>query len=180
MTDAGYGQGRTAGALVVLAVVLLLVGWDLVEDYRSGTALLHLSTELGVFLVAIVGTGLLLRRFLTLQAEARLLARDLDAARREARRWREETREYLDGLGVSIDNQFQRWKLTPAEAEVGLLILKGLSHKEIAQVRETSERTVRQQARALYLKAGLAGRSELSAFFLEDLLLPRSAGDSAS
>jgi DNA-binding CsgD family transcriptional regulator len=175
MTDAGYGRGGTAGALVVLAIVLLLIGWDLVEDYRSGTALLHLSTELGVFLVAIVGTGLLLRRFLTLQAEARLLARDLDAARGEARRWREETREYLDGLGVSIDNQFQRWKLTPAESEVGLLLLKGLSHKEIAQVRETSERTVRQQARALYLKAGLAGRSELSAFFLEDLLLPRSA-----
>jgi hypothetical protein len=31
---------------------------------------------------------------------------------------------------------------------------------------------VRQQAIAVYRKSGLAGRAELSAFFLEDLLLP--------
>jgi hypothetical protein len=32
--------------------------------------------------------------------------------------------------------------------------------------------TVRQHAVAVYRKSGLAGRAELSAFFLEDLLLP--------
>ena len=51
-------------------------------------------------------------------------------------------------------------------------MLKGLSFKEIAPVRGTSERTVRQQALAVYAKAGLAGRAELAAFFLEDLLVP--------
>jgi DNA-binding NarL/FixJ family response regulator len=35
-----------------------------------------------------------------------------------------------------------------------------------------SERTVRQHAIAVYSKAKVAGRAELSAFFLEDLLLP--------
>ena len=39
-------------------------------------------------------------------------------------------------------------------------------------MRETSERTVRQQSLAVYRKAGLTGRAELSAFFLEDLLAP--------
>ncbi len=39
-------------------------------------------------------------------------------------------------------------------------------------MRESSERTVRQQARAIYGKANLSGRAALSAFFLEDLLLP--------
>jgi len=34
------------------------------------------------------------------------------------------------------------------------------------------ERTVRQHAVAVYRKSGLSGRAELSAFFLEDLLLP--------
>lgn len=42
----------------------------------------------------------------------------------------------------------------------------------MARARGTSERTARQQALAVYRKAGLAGRAELSAFFLEDLLLP--------
>jgi hypothetical protein len=34
---------------------------------------------------------------------------------------------------------------------------------------------VREQARVLYRKAGLAGKAELSAFFLEDLLLPQNS-----
>jgi DNA-binding NarL/FixJ family response regulator len=63
-------------------------------------------------------------------------------------------------------------RTSPAEREVGLLLLKGLSHKEIAGVLDKSERTVRQQSLGIYKKAGLAGRAELSAFFLEDLLLP--------
>ena len=70
----------------------------------------------------------------------------------------------------AIDRQFDRWELTPAEREVGLLLLKGLSLREIAEVRGTSERTTREQARNVYRKGGLAGRAELSAFFLEDLL----------
>ena len=41
-------------------------------------------------------------------------------------------------------------------------------------MRQTSERTIREQARALYRKSGLSGRAELSAYFLEDLLLPWS------
>ena len=44
--------------------------------------------------------------------------------------------------------------------------------KEIAAIQEKSERTVRQHAVSVYRKSGLAGRAELSAFFLEDLLLP--------
>jgi DNA-binding CsgD family transcriptional regulator len=81
-------------------------------------------------------------------------------------------RELLRGLGDAIDAQFDRWSLTPAEREIALLLLKGLSHKEIAAVRSASERTVRQQAQAIYAKANLSGRAALSAFFLEDLLLP--------
>lgn len=59
---------------------------------------------------------------------------------------------------------------------MALLLLKGLSLKEIAAVRATSERTIRAQAAALYTKAGVTGRAALSAFFLEDLLSPIAAG----
>ena len=53
-----------------------------------------------------------------------------------------------------------------------MLMLKGLGLKEIADMRGTGERTVREQARSVYRKAGVANRSALSAFFLEDLLTP--------
>ena len=105
--------------------------------------------------------------------KARLaLVRDLDVARIQGRQWRDETRALLKGLGEAIDRQFLTWKLTEAERDVGLLILKGLSLREIAAVRLTSERTIRAQARSIYAKAGLSGRAALSAFFLEDLLAP--------
>jgi DNA-binding NarL/FixJ family response regulator len=48
-----------------------------------------------------------------------------------------------------------------------------LAGSEIAEVRGVGETTVRQQARALYRKAGLGGRADLAAFFLEDLLAAR-------
>jgi DNA-binding CsgD family transcriptional regulator len=78
----------------------------------------------------------------------------------------------LEGLGAEIDRQFQAWGLTAAEREVGLLLVKGYSHKEIAALTGRGERTARQHAGTVYRKAGLAGRAELAAFFLEDLLLP--------
>ena len=78
----------------------------------------------------------------------------------------------LSGLGEAINAQFTRWNLTDAEREVALLLLKGLSTKEIAAVRAGSERTAREHASAIYTKAGVTGRAGLSAFFLEDLLAP--------
>ena len=44
---------------------------------------------------------------------------DIEAARREAQRYREEAAEALKGLGEAIEKQFIRWELTPAEREVG-------------------------------------------------------------
>ena len=87
------------------------------------------------------------RSFLVYKNQLALI-RDLDVARIQGRQWRDETRAILKGLGEAIDRQFLTWKLTEAERDVGLLILKGLSLKEIAAVRVTSERTIRAQARS--------------------------------
>jgi DNA-binding NarL/FixJ family response regulator len=85
----------------------------------------------------------------------------------------------LEGLGQAIDRPFDRWGLMPAEREVALLQLKGLRHRAIAELRETSERMVRQQALAVYRKSGLGGRSDLAAFFVEYLLLRAASSTSA-
>jgi len=126
-----------------------------------------------VSLVVLFALGVLLtyQSFLVYKNKLALI-RDLDLARIQGGQWRDETRALLKGLGEAIDRQFLTWKLTEAERAVGLLILKGLSLKEIAALRVTSERTIRAQARSIYAKAGLSGRAALSAFFLEDLLAP--------
>lgn len=103
-----------------------------------------------------------------------LAALRIDSAAQRAERdaWRRRAETLLRGLGEAIDAQMRSWNLTPAEREVALLVLKGFGHKEIAALQGRSERTVRQHAVAVYRKSGLAGRAELAAFFLEDLLLP--------
>jgi len=154
-------------AITLFAAIAILIVWDLFIDYGEGASRWHVGIELFVVFVSAGGIGLL---WLQLKQTRTDLAHALVAAEQ----WRRESRELIEGLGVAIENQFARWQLTKAEAEVGLLLLKGLSHKEIAEVRQTSERTIREQARAVYRKSGLSGRSSLSAFFLEDLLLPHS------
>lgn len=157
-------------------LIFLLIGIDVAGDYADGAHGSHLLLEIGVMLGAAGGIATLLQRYLGARRSLRRLADDLARARADAAHWRDENRELLRGLGRAIENQFARWNLSPAEAEIGLLLLKGLSHKELAALRNTSERTVREQARAVYRKAGLGGRSELAAFFLEDILLPGATG----
>ena len=157
---------------VIFAVIATLIAFDITSDYRSGTERSHLVTEGLVMGLALAGLAVLWRQFRFLQRRAEQLTVDLEAAKREAQRFREEAHDALRGLGEAIDAQFSRWNLSRAESEVGLLLLKGLSHKEISAIRSTSETTIRQQALAVYRKSGLRSRAELSAFFLEDLLLP--------
>lgn len=168
----GVGSRIVALAIGLFAIIAGLIGFDIMADYRTGTEPPHLLTEAVVMALALAGLFVLWHQFRQVQRRAEQLSVDLEAARREAQRFREEAREALRGLGEAIDHQFSRWSLSPAERDIGLLLLKGLSHKEIAQLRSTSETTIRQQALALYRKSGLRSRAELSAFFLEDLLLP--------
>lgn len=168
LTDVGSGRIRLAtGFFVAIAVLMAL---DMGSDAGTGADRWHLIGESAVMVVSLAGIALLWRGWRTAEVRAAQLDVDLDAARREAARFRAEARDVLAGLGAAIDKQFTRWQLTAAEREIGLLLLKGLSHREVAELRQTTEATVRQQALALYRKAGLRNRSDLSAFFLEDLL----------
>jgi DNA-binding CsgD family transcriptional regulator len=164
-----WGIAATGAAFVVIAALLCI---DYLARAPSRDVRLHAAIELTLMAVAVTAGVVAWWRFVVVRSRERALIGDLDRARAEAERWKRDAAEYLRGLGAAIDAQFARWELSTAEREVALLLLKGLAHKEIAGVRGTSEKTVRQQALALYRKAGLSGRAELSAFFLEDLLLP--------
>lgn len=161
---------------VLLALVLVLVA-DLIAD-AVGTSAVHVAIEVAATGLALAAAVRVWMRWTAsrraLERRVRELGGQLRIATADAERWRAEAREALEGLGAAIDRQCDRWSLTEAEREVAMLLLKGLSMKEIADARGTVERTARQQALSVYKKAGLGGRAELSAFFLEDLLLPSS------
>jgi DNA-binding NarL/FixJ family response regulator len=168
-----------AAAGAALAVVAGLTAIDVTIDLGGGTSVGHVLIEGVVVVIGAAAAALVWRRVLALGARARAaerttaaLTRDVADARADADRWRREAAEVTRGVAEAIERQFAAWQLTPVEAEVARLLLKGLSHKEIAAVRDSTEATARQHAAAVYRKAGLAGRAELAAFFLEDLLAP--------
>lgn len=168
-------RGFTQRATIVSVIIFLLITLDIVGDYRDGVPWTHLLTELLILSLSIAGIVYFGRLYYQMtQLKINVLQQNLAIAYQQAQQWRAANHELISGLALQIQKQFDLWQLTPAEAEVGLLMLKGLSHAEIARVRSSSERTIRDQARAIYRKSGVAGRSELSAFFLEDLLLPKN------
>jgi DNA-binding NarL/FixJ family response regulator len=159
--------------LVGSGVFAVLVAMDLVNDYQSGSTGRHLILE-GVLLAFSGGVfGMGVWQLTRARQEVTVLKNDLDRVRHEKEQWKIETHQLLAGLSQKIEHQFIHWKLTPAENEVGFLLLKGISLKEIADIRQTQLKTVQQQSQAIYQKTGLASRSELAAFFLEDLLPPQ-------
>lgn len=164
-----FGQS----AIVLSLFVFVLITIDISGDYQDGVHWTHLLIEVLILMLSLSGVVYFGWRYYEFaQAKINFLTQDLALANQQAQRWREVNRDLIEGLAVQIQKQFDTWQLTTAEAEVGLLMLKGLSHGEIAHLRNTSERTIRDQARAVYRKSGVTGRTELSAFFLEDLLLP--------
>ncbi len=173
MTDLIDRRTGYWAAFAIAAGVAFFLTIEKIEDPQLSAVGLALElVDIIPIVLLSVGFVLLFRIATRQRDDQRTLVRDLEVARLQGQRWRAEARTFLNGLGDAIDTQFQRWNLTEAEREVALLLLKGLSIKEIASVRSTTERTIRAQARSLYSKAGVTGRAALSAFFLEDLLAP--------
>lgn len=82
------------------------------------------------------------------------------------------SKEIANQYRAVMQKQFEAWSLSASEQDVVIGMLKGLTFREIAGLRETREKTVRQQASAVYRKAGVSSRSELTAWFFEDMLDP--------
>ena len=159
--------------LVGSGLFAVLVAMDLVNDYQSGSTGRHLILE-GILFTISGGVFVMgVRQLIRTRQEVTVLKGDLDRVRHEKEQWKIETHQLLAGLSQKIEDQFNLWRLTPAEKEVGFLLLKGISLKEIADIRQTQLKTVQQQSQSIYQRTGLASRSELAAFFLEDLLPPQ-------
>lgn len=68
-----------------------------------------------------------------------------------------------------LDERFQEWKLSEAERDVALFLIKGASTAEIANMRNTSEGTIKAQNASIYKKAGVTGKTQLLSLFFEDM-----------
>lgn len=162
--------GRYAPVLLI-STISILAFIDVFREYSSGETTPHLIFEVIIATLGTIWSFYLLLNWRSTSAELVQGKTALAERDEESKKWREEYSNLMRGVAIAIDEEFSRWGLTPAEKEVGLMLLKGLSFKDISDLRKTSEKTIRQQATNIYQKSGLPGRAELAAYFLDDFLV---------
>ena len=147
-------------AILIVANVLCTAffAMDVITDFESfgSQEAFHLTIEALAAVVLVVGTSFMLlelRRILQRNASMEIGIR---AARGE--------------MKALIDRFFTEWRLSDAERDVALLLLKGLDNDTIASIRGTATGTVRAQCASIYAKAKVDGRSQLMSVFVEELL----------
>ena len=156
--------------VLIFAVVVIASGADLVADLSHGADTEHIIKEVVVVSLCSLAIAWLLWGLHQQRLEIRSLRQALETANNPQTPPKQYVLEARQKLGTVVARQFSEWMLTGSEIEVGWLLLKGLSLKEIATVRSTQEKTVRQQASSIYKKAGVSGRHSFSAWFIEDIL----------
>ena len=156
--------------ILIFLLLLLASGIDMMMDYSAGTDFNHIAQESVVFALSFIALGWLVFDIRRQTVEIGTLRDELVAARQPEHKPEKYVLDAKTNLSQVISHQFDDWQLTTSEKDVGWLLLKGLSLKEIAAIRKTLEKTVRQQASSVYKKAGLCGRHAFSAWFIEDAL----------
>ncbi|MBJ6611805.1 MAG: helix-turn-helix transcriptional regulator [Candidatus Thiothrix moscowensis] len=155
--------------LLLIVAVLHTYGFSL-DLHKADRSYLHLGVDAIVVIISFAGVGYLLWENHRKQQEITQLNTQLHHSHARISDLHKKLQQASRGYVEVIHEQLEAWELSPTEKEVALLLLKGLSFDEIAGIRNTKEKTVRQQAIAIYRKSGLNGRHEFAAWFFEDFL----------
>lgn len=159
-------------SLSTYTIIFLISFVDIVHDWEGmGGLNTHILFEIIVGLIAFGAFILMIYWNMDQNKKYRQLKSSFSTTVTQLNESQLQAQKLMGEFSKIIQTQFDNWKLTNSEKEVGLLLLKGFSLDEIAAVRETKAKTVRQQASNLYKKAGVSGRHDLVAYFFEDLLI---------
>tara|TARA_R110002124_G_scaffold35633_4_gene115722 strand:+ start:1163 stop:1708 length:546 start_codon:yes stop_codon:yes gene_type:complete len=165
MMSVFYLRRRTIWLLALLFVVQLLCAIFFVTEFVTEVfglrrwalpfawrEVLQVFASLGLVIGSVTG-GLLLRHVLR---QMRRVQHQLQAASGE--------------FQMMLDDCLTRWALSPAERDVAIFAIKGMSNAEIAALRDKSEATIKAQLNAVFRKAGVNGRAQLISYFIEVLM----------
>tara|TARA_B100000925_G_scaffold291935_1_gene282640 strand:- start:6275 stop:6772 length:498 start_codon:yes stop_codon:yes gene_type:complete len=163
---------------MILVVVLLLLVFDILAGFTreelvqdSIFELLISSThEIFTIILVVLGISLLWRWYQDAIFEVDVLNESIQTLDNKLQFTEQEVAFYKTSLNSLLNSHYKKWSLSKSEEDVCYYLVKGLAIKEIAKLRNTSERTVRNQATIIYDKANVAGRHELAAVFLNSFM----------
>lgn len=155
---------------IILLIIMCLNFFDVLTDISLGVPVWHVFSESLIVLVSAIGALFLIKDIYARTSDITRLKQELLISDDKFKNITDEMKSARHEYSAVIHSQFKQWLLTPSEQDVAMLLLKGLSFKEISGVRNTKEKTVRQQASVIYSKANVEGRHEFAAWFLEDFM----------
>lgn len=144
---------------------------DITHDRADDLSAQHFYMEVVTLLFSLLGASFFIYSTLQVTKRNMELAAEVKKATTENAEFKKKVAHFAQGLSSVIDDEFGKWGLTPSEKQIGFLILKGFSTKKIAEILGVTDKTTRHHCSSIYKKSDLSGRSELSAYFLEDLLV---------
>lgn len=162
--------------VLLMFYLVAILGFFLFEFFEDFYASDHFFPhpndyiELSILLMTVIGLVYFLSYFRQQSLAKTELTRSLENVHLQLQHASERLKAGKASFLELVEWQFDEWGLTKSEKQIGMLILKGLSFEDISNIRETSSKTVRKQASAIYAKSKLEGRNEFSAWFFEDLL----------
>ncbi len=147
-------------SFLVLTISEILLICDILSEFYGFEILFFSEYHLELESLAVFALGI----FLVIVGSLYLRLRS------ENRKYRSTIKIASGGFLAEISKKFQKWNFSESEQEVALLLIKGLTIQEISTVRMTRPGTIKSQSHAIYNKANVAGRNELSAYIIDDLL----------
>ena len=154
---------RSVGLLAILLVQILCAIFFLANILSSVLGLVPISWQISEYIELGAALGLLLGVVLGVIVLQRTLRRSAQIE--------DQLRRASGAFMQMLEDRFDSWRLTPAERDVALFAIKGLSGADIARLRGVSEGTIKAQSNAIYRKAGVSGRGQLLSLFLDDLMV---------
>lgn len=156
-------------SIAFLLLIILFTASDIIIDLNQGLPFDHILHEFLILLLSLVLVIFQLRSGIQKSQRLENAASELKKIYLENEEFKKKVSDHSSAFSQAAEEQFTAWGLTKSERDIAVLLIKGLSMKEIAQLRDSHESTVRQQATGIYKKSKLENRQQLSAFFLEDL-----------
>ena len=154
----------------ILLIVIASNAFDLFIDFTTNESKWHIIEESIVISLALALIAYLIINLKQHSLNVEQLRQELKTTEHSLEQSNTRIHNARKEYSQVIHQQFDDWQLSQSQQQIALLLLKGLSFIEIAAIRETKEKTVRQQASEIYKKADVAGRHAFSAWFFEDFL----------
>jgi DNA-binding NarL/FixJ family response regulator len=168
----------------IFAVFVLFVfgtsAVEIITEFAAGESMAAMTDDLMRFALSALMVAMFVFEYLAQRQALGELRGQLNKARGQLAQIDEQSPKLASQYRAVMQKQFDAWQLTQSEQDVVIGLLKGLSFREIAELRQTREKTVRQQASSVYRKAGVGSRNELAAWFFEDMLDPPPEADKQS